>query len=123
MKKFIIASIAASILATPAMAAPTSQPGRAFNHSAVEEVPQRQDDRGRFDSRGSFQRRDDHRDWKNGDRFEMRYAQGYRMISNPRSYGLRDAPRGYRWIQTGHDALLIRTSNSMIVTIVNHMFR
>lgn len=136
MKKFIIAAVAASIIATPAMAAPG--PNRAANHAWKNQVEQRHDNRGpqhrvdqrQFNKRPVLvrhtpqpQRQVSYRNWKKGERFDSRYARNYRVISQPRGYGLRAAPSGHRWVQSGNDALLIGITSGMVSAIVSNVIR
>jgi len=130
MKKLVLAALAASVATAPALAAPNGgwdNPDRG-GHSY------RDNDRGpnsRFDNR-----RDDHRfgqwnngsrmqyrNWQRGQRFDSRYAYNYRVISNPRYYRLHDAPRGYRWVQSGNDAVLIGLTSGIIAAVFANMIR
>jgi Ni/Co efflux regulator RcnB len=121
MKKFILAALAASVmsgsmLAAPAMAAPYDNHGN---------------DRGRIEQRHDDRRptqvkivkkvqvqKVQYRNWKRGDRFDYRQARNYRVISAPRAHHLRDAPRGYRWVQSGNDAVLIGITSGVIASII-----
>jgi Ni/Co efflux regulator RcnB len=105
MKKFLIAALAASVVATPVLAAPHN---RYYNHHEM-----------RHDNRGHVQ----YRSWHRGDRFDRRYARNYRVISNPRAYRLHAAPRGYRWVQSGNDAVLIGITTGIIASVVANSFR
>ena len=58
--------------------------------------------------------------WNRGDRFDSRYAMNYRVISNPYAYNLRPAPRGYRWVQSGNDAVLIAITSGIIGAIIGN---
>lgn len=141
MKKFIIAALAASVVATPVLAAP--YPGQNDNGRYEQsrgdhndrndrgQIDQRHDDRGRYDGRrddrGNFDRRDyrggygyqvQHRNWTRGDRFDNRYAQNYRVIYNPGQYRLHNAPRGYRWVQSGNDAVLIGLTTGLVAAVL-----
>src|SRR5205085_398421 len=81
----------------------------------------RRDDRGRGDqyrrNRG-YQQQMQYRSWNRGDRFDSRRAINYRVISNPRAYRLYDAPRGYRWVQSGNDAVLIGITSGIIASVL-----
>ena len=122
MKKFIIAAVAANVLATPVLAAP----GDYGNHGRYE-----QNDRGRNDRRVQIDRhvvvtkqvRPQYRSWNRGDRFDQRYARNYRVIQTPRSYRLHDAPRGYRWVQSGNDAVLIGITSGIIASVIANAVR
>lgn len=115
MKKFIIAAVAASLISTPVLAAPVHQQG--------------QQDRGRVeqnDRRPQAQRvvhapvrmQAQTQGWKKGDRFDARRASNYRVISNPRAHHLNEAPRGYRWVQSGHDAVLVGIASGLIAAVI-----
>ena len=114
MKKFLIAALAASVVATPVLAAPNN---RYDNHHQDRYDNHRQV---RHDNRGSHVQ---YRNWHRGDRFDQRYARNYRVISNPRGYRLHDAPRGYRWVQSGNDAILIGITTGIIASVVANSIR
>jgi len=118
MKKFIIAAVAASVLATPVLAAPF----------------QGHDDRGRVEQnhrttvvKKTTVRRDarqpEYRKWSKGQRFDSRYASNYRVISNPRAHRLHDAPRGYRWVQSGNDAVLVGITSGIVAGVMANLLR
>ena len=58
--------------------------------------------------------------WNRGDRFDSRYAMNYRVISNPYAYSLRPAPYGYRWVQSGNDAVLVAIASGIIGAIIGN---
>ena len=123
MKKFILAAVAASVIAGPIMAQPYG------GHNDRSRYEQSYNDRGhdnrRDGNRGQYNRYDNrnhgqnqYRSWNRGDRFDSRYARNYRVISSPRYYRLHDAPRGYRWVQSGNDALLIGITTGVIASVL-----
>jgi Ni/Co efflux regulator RcnB len=137
MKKFILAALAASVAASPVLAAPNQgwndhdRGGHGYNQSHGGNGFGDRDHGSRFDNR-----RDDHRfgqwnngsrfqyrNWQRGQRFDSRYAYNYRVISNPGYYRLHDAPRGYRWVQSGNDAVLIGLTSGIIASVVANMIR
>jgi Ni/Co efflux regulator RcnB len=130
MKKLILAALAASVAASPVLAAPY----QGWNDHDRGSQSFRHDDRdhgSRFDNRGGDDRygqwdngsRFQHRNWQRGQRFDSRYAYNYRVISNPGYYRLHDAPRGYRWVQSGDDAVLIGLTSGIIAAVVANMIR
>lgn len=141
MKKFIIATLAVAVVATsaPVMAAPGNGHGNGHgNGSARHEVQDRRDDHGprddagrRNDRRPAEVRREvvvvkkspaphrvEHRVWRRGDRFDHRHAPRYVVIDNPRHYHLHDAPRGYRWVRSGNDAVLVGIASGIVAAVV-----
>ena len=59
---------------------------------------------------------------RKGDRFDSRYAHNYRVVSNPRAYGLYAAPRGQHWVRSGNDALLVGLAGGVIGAIIANAF-
>jgi Ni/Co efflux regulator RcnB len=123
MKKIALAAATASVL----IAAPASAQnfGRHDERGRTEQVQ-----RNRFDNQGfgqrSFGQRNvqvrqvQNRRWQQGQRFDSRYAGNYRIIGN--SYRNRVAPRGYRWVQSGNDAVLVALASGIIGAIVGNAF-
>jgi len=58
--------------------------------------------------------------WYKGQRFERRYATNYRVINNPRAYRLSNAPRGYQWVRSGNDAVLIAVTSGRISAVIGN---
>ena len=117
MKKVILGIAAAASVV--AVAAPAS--AQTFGHN----------DRGRVEQvqRGGFANRDFGRGfqaqaprWQTGQRFDRSYATNYRIIDNPGYYRLREAPRGYRWVQSGDDAVLVALASGLIGAIAANAF-
>ncbi|MDB5691629.1 MAG: hypothetical protein JWO81_692 [Alphaproteobacteria bacterium] len=140
MKKLILAAAAASVLiAVPASAqnfgrhddrgqAQRSEQSRTVNRDfgqrniqtrqvQVRQVQSRQV-QGRQDQGRQFQARR----WNQGERFDSRYADNYRVIGNPSAYRLHQAPRGYRWVQSGNDAVLVALASGLIGAIIGNAF-
>lgn len=115
MKKFIFAAIAATLVAGPALAAaPQDHRGR--------------DDRGqqvRVVKKIVYQPTRNHyrSDWKRGQRFDSRQARNYRQIDYRQVRGLRAPPRGYRYVQSGNDAVLVGVTSGIISAIFANMIR
>lgn len=62
------------------------------------------------------------RRWNRGERFDSRYARNYQVIANPRAYRLHDAPRGYRWVRSGNDAVLVALTSGLIGAVIGNSF-
>ena len=112
MKKLILAALSATVAASPVLADP------------------RHDDRGRHEQRfdrhdrghDRFGSRFQDRRWNRGERFDYRQARNYRIIGNPNYYHLRPAPRGYRWVQSGNDAVLIGITSGLVASMLAGAF-
>lgn len=147
MKKFIAAALVASLVTTPVMAAgyerdrggdhrPTATQMKRDNRAPAVQV--KRDNRApvaqvKHDNRSSVtqynrntrpaawqqqQVQSQKHQWKKGQKFDRRYASNYREIGNPRSYHLNNAPRGYHWVQSGNDAVLVGIATGIISAIV-----
>ncbi|MDB5677412.1 RcnB family protein [Sphingomonas bacterium] len=116
MKKLILGAIAASILASPIAIAPASA------------APQRdhRDQRDhRFDNRGRAAPAPSYRRWNKGQRFDRRYAQNYQEIGNWQQYRgrrLYAPPRGYHWVRSGNDAVLVAVAGGLIGAVLAGAF-
>ncbi|HEY0414405.1 MAG TPA: RcnB family protein [Allosphingosinicella sp.] len=117
----ILGTAAASVLAVaPAAAAPFghNDNGRGrIERVETGRVVQRNNGRGFVQTRQVETRR-----WNRGQRFDSRYARNYRVVQNPRAYRLNDAPRGYRWVQSGNDAVLVAITSGLIGAVLANMF-
>jgi Ni/Co efflux regulator RcnB len=116
MKKLIAAALAASVVATPALA----QPSGYFNGYGHQQ--QSSAYHGQGNSYGYSNQWNANRKWAKGQRFDRRYARNYREIRNPRAYHLRDAPRGYHWVRSGNDAVLVAIAGGLIGAVLANAF-
>jgi Ni/Co efflux regulator RcnB len=139
MKKLAIAAIAASIFAVPAAAdaqqrtivrerpnatvvinrGPGYQQRQVIQHNNQRNF--RQNQRAIQQQRAiRQQQRIAHRQWQRGQRFDRRYAANYRQIDY-RQYqrrGVYAPPRGYQWVQSGNDAVLISIASGLIGAVI-----
>lgn len=129
MKKFLLSAAAATMVAAPIMAAaPASAAPRhettVIKHKANGRTVIKQRDRKpvyRTSYRTSY--RSDHRNWQRGQRFDHRYAANYRVVNNYRGYHqLYAPPRGYHWVQSGNDAVLVAITSGLIGAVIGGAF-
>jgi Ni/Co efflux regulator RcnB len=125
-KIVLTAAAAASVLAA---AAPASAAGfgRHDDRGRVERVQtsrivQRDNGRRVVQVRQVETRQLQNRRWTRGQRFDQRYAHNYRVITNPRAYRLQNAPRGYRWVQSGNDAVMVSIVSGLIGAVLANAF-
>lgn len=121
MKTLIIAALAATIAITPVVAGPRDSFDNSRGNSQHTErkitkkvVVVKQNNR---------QVQKQYRKWAKGQRFDRRYAQSYRVVSNPRQYRLNTAPQGYQWVQSGNDAVLVGIASGIIASILTGVIR
>lgn len=117
MKNFILAALTASILATPAMAAPQPQhrSSTVVRHQPGKTVVVKRD----------TYRAPQYRNFRKGERFDSRYARNYRQINDWRAYRGRHLyapPRGYHWVRSGNDAVLVAVAGGLIGAVLSGAF-
>jgi Ni/Co efflux regulator RcnB len=112
MKKFLMAAIAATLVATPALAAPQNygpqrhQPVKVVQKTVYKPAP--------------VQYRNN---WQRGQRFDSRYARNYRQVDYRHYRGLKAPPRGYRYVQSGNDAVLVGITSGIIAAVFANAIR
>ncbi|KQS49017.1 MULTISPECIES: RcnB family protein [unclassified Sphingomonas] len=110
MKKFILSALAATLVASPLLAA---APAEAQQRREVTTV--RHNDNGRtVVTKRTVVRTPQYRNWRAGQRFDRRQAQNYRVITTYRNYRLAPPPRGSQWVRSGNDALLINGRGNVV---------
>ncbi|ASK89399.1 RcnB family protein [Sphingorhabdus sp. SMR4y] len=128
MKKFLMAMAVTTMAVSPMVTAQA----QAAPHKTVEKrVTQKNGKRvvtKTTTTRSTRQYRNDNRryasvsqkKWTKGQRFDRRYATSYRVIDNPRAYRLSNAPRGYQWVRSGNDAVLIAVTSGIIGAVIGN---
>lgn len=119
MKKLILALLATAAAASP-IAATSAEAQQRETRTVVRERPN-----GTVVTRRTTSNAPQNRRWARGQRFDRRYAQNYREISDWRAYRgrrLYAPPRGSRWVRSGNDAVLIRTNGGVIGAVLSGAF-
>lgn len=116
-KKFLMALTATTMIASPMVASQAQAAPQREVHQTVKQGPH-----GRTVTRTTVirkdDRRDNHRRWAKDQRFDRRYATSYRVIDNYRGYRLPAPPRGYHWVRSGNDAVLVAIAGGLIGAVV-----
>lgn len=110
MKKFILAAVAASLVATPVLAS-APQHGRPPVQKVI------------VKKKVVVAKKPTYRNWRKGERFDSRYARNYRQIDYRRYHGLKAPPRGYRYVQSGNDAVLVGITSGIIAAVITNAIR
>jgi Ni/Co efflux regulator RcnB len=110
IKKILMALSATAMVATPLVASEA----QAAPHREVTRVV-KQGPHGRTVVRQKVVTQ--HR-WAKGQRFDRRYANNYRIIDNYRGYRLKAPPRGYHWVRSGNDAVLVAIAGGVIGAVI-----
>ncbi|MBB3989370.1 RcnB family protein [Croceicoccus naphthovorans] len=76
----------------------------------------------RGDNHGKYVSRAAHK-WRKGERFDRRYARDYRVVSYRDYRGLRAPPRGYHYVRSGNDVLLVGITSGIIGAVIGNMIR
>ncbi len=122
MKKFILGIVAATLAATPALAAAPQQQRQETQRTVVKQRPNGTTVvKQRTVQRGPQQNQ--YRNWKRGERFDSRQARNYRQIDYRKYRGLKAPPRGYRYVQSGNDAVLVGVTSGIISAVFANMIR
>ncbi|MEW4449830.1 RcnB family protein [Qipengyuania sp. JC766] len=61
--------------------------------------------------------------YRQGERFDRRYARNYREVSYRESRRLRPPPRGYRYVRSGDDVLLIGITSGIVSAVFSNLLR
>lgn len=117
MKKIIQATLAASLIATPMIAASAAE-AQARQVTTVQQRPNgtivRKTTTVRTPARVNY------RQWRKGQRFDRRYARNYRVVDyrQYRQRRLYAPPRGYHWVRSGNDAVLVGITSGLIGAVL-----
>jgi Ni/Co efflux regulator RcnB len=113
MKKFILAAAAATLVATPALAAP--QHGQHYQPRHSQKVVVKKAYKPQVNQ---------YRKWRKGERFDARQARNYRQVDYRGYHGrLRAPPRGYRYVQSGNDVVLVSIVGGIIGAVFANLIR
>ncbi|MEN2746068.1 RcnB family protein [Sphingomonas sp. T9W2] len=119
MKKLILAAMTASLLATPMTASAQSR-------TVIKEKPGRtvvvqKDGRGQKVTRTVVrQQQAGNARWQRGQKFDRNRAANYRVVDyrNYRQRGVYAPPRGYQWVRSGNDAVLVSIASGLIGAVI-----
>lgn len=128
MKKFLLSAAAATMVAAPMLAAVPAQAAQQHTTTVIKPkangrtvIKQRKVVNTRPVYRTTY--RMQHRNWARGQRFDYRYAPNYRVVTNYRSYHrLYTPPRGYHWVRSGNDAVLVAITSGLIGAVIGSAF-
>jgi Ni/Co efflux regulator RcnB len=56
--------------------------------------------------------------WSTGQHFDARYATRYQALDYRRYHGLRAPPRGYHWVRSGNDAVLVAITTGIVASVI-----
>ncbi|MES2020429.1 MAG: RcnB family protein [Pseudomonadota bacterium] len=123
MKNLILAVLAATTVLSPLAASGASAQQRDERRSTT--VVRQQPNGRTVVTKRTEVRPEPGRRWARGQRFDRRYATNYREISDWRQYRgrrLYAPPRGYHWVRSGNDAVLVALSGGVIGAVLAGAF-
>lgn len=134
MNRFLIAALATTMVATPTLAA--AQPYRGPAHNSAHTVVQQRGhspvvvkQRGHAPvavRQNTYQRPSAvqyRSNWRKGERFDTRQARNYRQIDYRQYRGLQAPPRGYQYVQSGNDAVLVGITSGIVAAVFASLIR
>ena len=137
MKKFLLGAIAVSMVASPILAAAPADAAQRHETTVVKQkangrtvikqkrqLPNRTVVRRTVVDHNAYRATQPrYRTWARGQRFDYRYAPNYRVVTNYRSYHrLYAPPRGYHWVRSGNDAVLVALTGGLIGAVIGGAF-
>ncbi|PXA92455.1 hypothetical protein DMC47_24000 [Nostoc sp. 3335mG] len=120
VKKFMLAVAAVSMVATPVLAAPAQQ-----RHQVTKTVVKHKPN-GRTVVKQTVRKpAPQYRtSWRKGERFDYRQARNYRQVDYRNYHGrLKAPPRGYRYVQSGNDAVLVGITSGLVASVFANILR
>ncbi|WP_404482289.1 RcnB family protein [Novosphingobium sp. BL-52-GroH] len=118
MKKFTAALIAAALVAPTLGAVPAM--AQAQRHDDHRGSAQSHDDRG-HDKAGA--QKQTYKSFRKGQKFDRRYARNYQQVDYRKYRNLKAPPRGYHYVRSGNDLLLVGITSGIVSAVTSGMFR
>lgn len=128
MKKFLLAALSASLVASPILAAAPAEAAQRHESSRrdttiVRQTPNRTVVTHKQVVRQQPARTSYRTNWRKGERFDSRQARNYRVVNDYRGRHLKAPPRGYHYVQSGNDALLVGVTTGVIAAVLAGVLR
>jgi Ni/Co efflux regulator RcnB len=60
--------------------------------------------------------------WARGQHFDRRYATNYQVVSNYKAYRLQAPPRGYRYVRSNNDIVMVAIASGLIGAVFANAF-
>lgn len=105
MKKFTAALVAASLLTPVLAAAPAlAQP----QHRTVQKTV--------------VTKKTTYRNFRKGQKFDRRYARNYQVVDYRKYRNVKAPPRGYHYVRSGNDMLLVGITSGIVASVLAGQF-
>lgn len=110
-KKFTIALLATALVAPTLAAAPAmAQPARHDDHRAMQK-------------KTVVTRKVVYKDFRKGQKFDRRYARNYQVVDYSKYRNVKAPPRGYHYVRSGNDMLLVGITSGIVASVLAGQFR
>jgi Ni/Co efflux regulator RcnB len=110
MKTFTAALVAAAVLAPAVVAVPAmAQPSHQNGHGQVKKVVTK--------------KTTTYKTFRKGDRFDRSHARNYQQVDYRKYRNVKAPPRGYHYVRSGNDLLLVGITSGVVSAVTAGMFR
>ncbi len=128
MKKFLLAAMSVTLVATPLLAAAPAEAAQRQNSQTIRYKPNGTVVVNNNRNNRQFVRQNQRiadRQWRKGQRFDRQQVRNYRQINDWRAYRnqrLYAPQRGQQWVRSGNDAVLISVASGLIGAVLAGAF-
>lgn len=120
--KTLFASLAVAALVVPGAAYASAQPAHS-NGNAHNNAPGQSNGNNRYNENRSDRSLEVQAyKFKRGDRFDRSRAEYYRRLNYADYSRLTRPPRGYVWVRSGNDALMVRLADNIVTNVIDSLF-
>lgn len=63
-----------------------------------------------------------YKSFRKGQKFDRRYARNYQVVDYRRYHKLKAPPRGYHYVRSGNDVLLVGVTSGIVASVMSGMF-
>lgn len=110
----VAAALLAPTLAVPAMAqADHRKPAAAASH----------DNHRKSAPAAQATRKQTYKTFRKGQKFDRRYARNYQVLDYRKYRNVKAPPRGYHYVRSGNDMLLVGITSGVVASVLTGMFR
>ncbi|WP_260924034.1 RcnB family protein [Novosphingobium sp. 9] len=61
--------------------------------------------------------------WKKGEKFDRKHASHYQVVDYRQHRGMKAPPRGYHYVRSGNDILLVGITSGIVASVLAGQFR
>ncbi|PNU02330.1 RcnB family protein [Novosphingobium guangzhouense] len=111
MKKFTTALLSAALLVPSLAAVPAmAQPARHDDHRQVQK-------------KTVVTQKTTYKTFRKGEKFDSRHARNYQVVDYRKYRNVKAPPKGYRYVRSGNDMLLVGITSGIVASVISGQFR